>query len=129
MTSALPPQFSRRCSVTTTVLRVPGAALSPSAQVPTSSRRQSMPCGLSCPACTSVSRWLRPLIPATLRAIHAESVAAALGAMGVATSRISTRGYGESYPVADNGTETNRALNRRVEVYISDNDQPVRARG
>ena len=60
---------------------------------------------------------------------RAESVAAALGAMGVATSRISTRGYGESYPVADNGTETNRALNRRVEVYISDNDQPVRARG
>ncbi len=60
---------------------------------------------------------------------RAESVAAALGAMGVATSRISTRGYGESYPVADNGTDTNRALNRRVEVYISDNDQPVRSRG
>lgn len=60
---------------------------------------------------------------------RAEAVAVALSAMGVNGSRISTRGYGKSYPVAENSTDTNRALNRRVEVYISDNDRPVRARG
>lgn len=60
---------------------------------------------------------------------RAEAVAAALSALGVTGSRISTRGYGKSYPVAENSTDTNRALNRRVEVYISDSDRPVRARG
>ncbi len=60
---------------------------------------------------------------------RAETVSSALAAMGVAGNRIDTRGYGKSYPIADNNTDTNRALNRRVEIYISDNDQPVRARG
>jgi outer membrane protein OmpA-like peptidoglycan-associated protein len=60
---------------------------------------------------------------------RAESVAQALSSLGVSSDRITTRGYGEGYPIADNGSVTNRALNRRVEVYISDNDQPVRARG
>lgn len=59
---------------------------------------------------------------------RAEAVARALGSLGVAPQRISIRGWGEAYPVADNATDTNRALNRRVEVYISDNDQPVRGR-
>lgn len=65
----------------------------------------------------------------TLSQRRAESVAAALMQLGVTGNRIAARGYGESYPVADNSSVTNRALNRRVEVYISDNDQPVRARG
>ena len=60
---------------------------------------------------------------------RAEAVAAALASLGIAPARLSTRGYGKSHPVADNGSDTNRALNRRVEVYISDNDQPVRSRG
>jgi outer membrane protein OmpA-like peptidoglycan-associated protein len=60
---------------------------------------------------------------------RAESVAAALAQVGIAPQRIVARGYGETFPVADNSSATNRALNRRVEVYISDNDQPVRARG
>lgn len=64
-----------------------------------------------------------------LSARRAEAVASALASMGVTGSRISTRGYGKSYPVAENSTDTNRALNRRVEVYISDGDRPVRARG
>jgi outer membrane protein OmpA-like peptidoglycan-associated protein len=59
---------------------------------------------------------------------RAESVAAALAAMGVPQPRVTAVGYGESYPVASNSSDTNRALNRRVEVYISDNDQPVRPR-
>lgn len=65
----------------------------------------------------------------TLSQRRAESVAMALGRMGVAPDRIVAKGYGKSYPIADNTTDTNRAMNRRVEVYISDNDQPVRSRG
>ena len=60
---------------------------------------------------------------------RAEAVARALADLGVTGSRIATRGYGEAHPVAQNSSDTNRALNRRVEVYISDNDRPVRARG
>lgn len=59
---------------------------------------------------------------------RAQSVAAALIGMGVAPQRIQTVGYGEDFPVADNTTDTNRALNRRVEVYISQGDRPVRLR-
>lgn len=59
---------------------------------------------------------------------RAEAVAGALAAMGVPSPRVTAVGYGESYPVASNTTDTNRALNRRVEVYISDNEQPVRPR-
>jgi outer membrane protein OmpA-like peptidoglycan-associated protein len=59
---------------------------------------------------------------------RAEAVANALAALGVPSPRVTAVGYGESYPVASNSSDTNRALNRRVEVYISDNDQPVRPR-
>lgn len=60
---------------------------------------------------------------------RAEAVAAELVALGVAQERITAKGYGESYPVTSNGSDTDRALNRRVEVYISDGAQPVRPRG
>ena len=59
---------------------------------------------------------------------RADAVDAALVGMGLASRRATTVGYGEDYPVADNGTETNRALNRRVEVYIAEADQPVKQR-
>ena len=59
---------------------------------------------------------------------RAEAVTAALVGMGVAPQRITTVGYGEEFPVADNNTETNRALNRRVEIYIAETGQPVRSR-
>jgi outer membrane protein OmpA-like peptidoglycan-associated protein len=60
---------------------------------------------------------------------RAEAVASVLTGMGIGPDRVTYTGYGESYPVADNRTDTNRALNRRVEVYISNNNQPVRMRG
>ena len=37
---------------------------------------------------------------------------------GIAMDRVSTRGLGESDPVADNATDDGRQLNRRVEVVI-----------
>ncbi|MFI5311137.1 MAG: OmpA family protein [Gemmatimonadales bacterium] len=45
---------------------------------------------------------------------RADAVMARLVSQGIATSRITTRGYGKSQPVADNRTEAGRALNRRV---------------
>ena len=59
---------------------------------------------------------------------RADAVAAALASLGISGDRIATKGYGEGYPIADNASTTNRALNRRVEVYISQNSQPVRPR-
>jgi outer membrane protein OmpA-like peptidoglycan-associated protein len=60
---------------------------------------------------------------------RAEAVALQLEAMGVQAPRVTVVGYGKQYPVASNTTDTNRALNRRVEVYLSDNNEPVRPRG
>lgn len=60
---------------------------------------------------------------------RSQAVADALRAQGVDPTRIATRGYGEAYPVASNSSSSNRAMNRRVEVYISNDNQPVRARG
>ena len=59
---------------------------------------------------------------------RAEAVDVALRDMGVSSQRLAAVGYGEDYPVSDNASDSNRALNRRVEVYIADNDQPVRPR-
>lgn len=59
---------------------------------------------------------------------RAAAVDVALEGLGLASNRVTTVGYGEDYPVADNATATNRALNRRVEIYIAENDQPVKQR-
>jgi len=37
-------------------------------------------------------------------------------------------GYGKEFPIADNSSDTNRAMNRRVEVYIAEAGQSVRSR-
>ena len=47
---------------------------------------------------------------------RAASVIAWLKAHGVAANRLGAQGFGVSRPVADNSTESGRALNRRVEV-------------
>lgn len=59
---------------------------------------------------------------------RAEAVDTTLVGMGLSSRRVSTVGYGEDYPVAANTSDTSRALNRRVEIYIAENDEPVRAR-
>ena len=59
---------------------------------------------------------------------RAESVRAALVGMGVNASRVATKGYGEAYPVAANDTSGDRQLNRRVEIVLSQNGNPIAAR-
>jgi outer membrane protein OmpA-like peptidoglycan-associated protein len=54
----------------------------------------------------------------TLSEKRAASVANYLATGGITATRISTHGYGERYPVADNATDAGRALNRRVEINI-----------
>lgn len=49
---------------------------------------------------------------------RAQSVTSFLLAQGVASSRLTTMGYGESQPIADNSTAAGRQQNRRVEVAI-----------
>ena len=51
---------------------------------------------------------------------RAEAVKSALLTRGVNSSRIETKGYGKSYPVASNSESGGRQLNRRVEVIIGD---------
>ena len=46
------------------------------------------------------------------------SVARYLVGLGIATSRLTTHGRGEEAPVAPNGTDKGRAMNRRVEVRV-----------
>jgi outer membrane protein OmpA-like peptidoglycan-associated protein len=38
---------------------------------------------------------------------------------GIATNRITTRGYGPTRPIASNNTEATRQLNRRVEMFVT----------
>lgn len=59
---------------------------------------------------------------------RAESVRSALMNMGIEGTRISTRGYGEAYPVASNANSADRQLNRRVEIVLSDAGRTINAR-
>lgn len=49
---------------------------------------------------------------------RAASVVDYLGSKGVPADKLSSEGFGESKPVADNGTQEGRAQNRRVEIYV-----------
>jgi OOP family OmpA-OmpF porin len=51
---------------------------------------------------------------------RASSVRDYLAGKGVENGRLSTAGYGESQPVADNATAEGRALNRRVELKVQE---------
>ena len=56
---------------------------------------------------------------------RADAVRMALVKMGVDPQRIVSQGYGKEYPVASNSDSAGRAMNRRVEVTISDDNKPV----
>jgi outer membrane protein OmpA-like peptidoglycan-associated protein len=50
---------------------------------------------------------------------RADNVRAQLVNMGVAPSRLTAEGYGEQHPVADNSTESGRAMNRRISMLVT----------
>jgi outer membrane protein OmpA-like peptidoglycan-associated protein len=56
---------------------------------------------------------------------RAQAVAQALTSLGVPRERVAMRGYGEAYPVASNDTASNRQLNRRVEIVLSNANAPI----
>ncbi len=53
-----------------------------------------------------------------LSARRAQAVMDYFASKGIDTSRLSFKGYGESMPIVDNSTASNRAQNRRVEMRI-----------
>lgn len=56
---------------------------------------------------------------------RAAAVSQYLRNKGVASSRVTTKGYGESAPIADNNTDDGRAQNRRVTFLITANEKMV----
>ena len=58
---------------------------------------------------------------------RAQAVASSTVAKGVASSRVTTQGYGSSQPVGDNTTAEGKQANRRVEVAIYANDKMKKA--
>lgn len=53
---------------------------------------------------------------------RAESVREYLVSQGIDANKLSTRGMGETEPVADNSTEQGRFRNRRIEFMVNDQD-------
>lgn len=81
------------------------------------------------PAPTTIClRSHAPIDPLSKRRVQelsvrrAESVRAALIALGISGDRISTEGYGEEHPVAKNDTAAHRQANRRVEIIFSEDN-------
>lgn len=58
---------------------------------------------------------------------RAESVQAYLQNCGIASSRMVAQGLSFTDPVADNATAEGRAQNRRVEIYISANENMIKS--
>lgn len=61
----------------------------------------------------------------TLSKKRADAVAAYLKAQGVASSRMSVKGFGETAPRFDNSTKEGQAKNRRVEIGVAANEQMI----
>ena len=52
---------------------------------------------------------------------RADQVRDYLVSQGVSQTNVTAKGLGASEPIADNGTQTGRAMNRRVEIVVEDN--------
>ena len=57
---------------------------------------------------------------------RAEAVQSYLQSCGIASGRLSSQGLSYTDPVADNATAEGRAQNRRVEIYISANENMIK---
>lgn len=60
---------------------------------------------------------------------RATAVREAFVSHGIPAGRIQVEGYGEAYPVASNDTAEGRQLNRRVEIVVASEGQPLSRRG
>ena len=52
----------------------------------------------------------------TLSESRAKSVMNELVTKGISTTRLTSKGWGQTKPIADNNSESGRANNRRVEI-------------
>jgi outer membrane protein OmpA-like peptidoglycan-associated protein len=59
---------------------------------------------------------------------RANAVRTALVDAGISSDRVTTRGYGKAFPIADNDTAASRQLNRRVEIILSDDSGNIAPR-
>jgi outer membrane protein OmpA-like peptidoglycan-associated protein len=59
-----------------------------------------------------------PAVNAALSQARAEAVVGALVALGVPKETLYARGYGQTRPMGDNGTDEGRAANRRVQFEV-----------
>lgn len=59
---------------------------------------------------------------------RADAVKTELISNGIDSQRIASKGYGESYPVADNNSSAGRQMNRRVEIVVSDEGKQIAPR-
>ncbi|MDD5322281.1 MAG: OmpA family protein [Methylococcales bacterium] len=59
---------------------------------------------------------------------RAYAVRTALMGMAISNDRVTTRGYGEAFPVSSNDNAASRQLNRRVEIILSDNNGNIAPR-
>jgi len=59
---------------------------------------------------------------------RADAIKQALVLKGIAPDRVMTQGMGKAFPVADNASPEGRAMNRRVEVVIGDEQGTVKSR-
>jgi OOP family OmpA-OmpF porin len=60
-----------------------------------------------------------PEYNATLSLARATAVSAVMQGSGFSATSLSTRGWGETMPIADNATEEGKAQNRRVVVIVT----------
>ena len=58
---------------------------------------------------------------------RANAVEEDLKTCGIAADRLTAEGLSYNYPVADNSTKEGRAENRRVEIFISANEEMIKA--
>jgi len=59
----------------------------------------------------------------SLSELRAQSVKKILLAGGIAEDRMTVKGYGQTKPIADNGTSSGKAQNRRVEIVLEQTNQ------